>query len=412
MKIFSNIKWAIIVGSFCLWVLSVEHIARESEKEIIAAIDTFSVSSESGLIKPSLIEYKRSFLSSSFSMGLSSDHPSIDNTLGNIIVVGKVQHGPLMLVDKHLALKTAHIDFSLHGSQGQEIKKRPFSAQISVDYDLMRRLNLKLDALNLDISGIALATKESSMKYVFHPDDTFLGELELRIPELTLSDRENQAQIIDGRVLLSLSTAENETDSLRFLAKEASLNIFDVISENNVTLAAEVAFTDTDVVSIQTDMVVKDNVESSTKIKVDHLNLDSFKDTFLGFLNYRNLSDQIDWTLEDFAYSPDGQDRLYELLGRLDENSNEISNILAQQLLTPHKSRIQITQTGNTNFSADLGFLGVSNIDRQSPWYNSLAGTIQSNETLPEQSWFSQLKDYTIMTVSDITESDALVQSP
>lgn len=411
MKIFSKIKWAIFVGSICLWVLSVDHIARETEKEITASLDTFLDSADSGLIKPALIDYNRSFLSSTLTISLSSDHPGIDSMLKDIVVTGKVQHGPLIITDQHIMLKTAHVDFSLYDKINADINEEMFSAQMSVDYDLVRQVEVKLNSLNLDIAGIELVSKEAFMNYAFRPDDKFSGEFEFSIPELRLTDRENQVQMSEGKVLLSLSPAGNDVDSLRFMAKNASLDINDVINEENVTLTAEVAFTDKDVVSFQTDMLSKDNAESSTTITVDNLNLDGFKDTFVGFLNYHNLSDQIDWTLEDSAYSPDGQDRLYELLGRLDENGSEMTDILANRVLTPNISRIQITQKGKTNFSADLRFLGLSNTPRQSPWYNSLVGTIQSNEPIPQESWFSQFEDYTTLTVSDVSEVNGLVQT-
>lgn len=411
MKIFSNIKWAIIVGSVCLWVLSVDHIARETEKEITASVDTFLDSVESGLLKPTLVEYKRSFLSSTLSISLSSDHPSIDNLLDDIVVAGKVQHGPLIFTGQRLVLKTAHVDFSLYNRANVGSNEEMLSAQMVVDYDLMRQLEIKLNSLNLDIAGIELASKNSFMNYDFHPDDKFPDELEFSLPELTLTDRGNKAQISDGKVYLSLSSTGDEVDSLHFTAEDASLDIDHVINEENVTLAAKVAFTDKDVVSLQTDMVSKDDTQSSTNIKMDNLNLDSFKDTFVGFLNYRNLSEQIDWTLEDSAYSPDGQDRLYELLGRLDENGNDITDMLANRVLTPNVSKIQITQSGQTNLSADLTFVGLSNTNRKSPWYNSLAGTIQSDKSIPSESWFSQLEDYTSLAVTDISQANSLVQA-
>lgn len=412
MKIFSSIKWAIIVGSLCLWVLSVDHIARETEKEITASIDAFLHTNEHGLIKPSLVEYKRTILSSTFSIALSSDHPSIHHSLENVIVSGKVQHGPIILLDNGLAFKTAHVNFSIDKNiSSDSIDEKLVSAQMLVDYDLMRYVDITLKAFTLDISGIALASKEASMHYAFQPDDTFPDELELSLPELSFRDRENQAQLSDSRVLLSLSSANNGLDSLRFVAKDASFEINNIIDQDNVELAAEVAFTDKDVVSFQTDLTSKDNADVSTNIQIDHLNLNSFKDTFIGFLDYRNVSDQIDWTLEDFAYSPDGQDRLYELLGRLDEHGDEISDILANRMLTPHKSRLQVSQTGNDSFFADLRFLGISDSQSRSIWLNSLAGTIQSNNPFSKGSWLDLLEESTTLTVSKIGRTPTPIQT-
>ncbi|CAA6804052.1 MAG: Unknown protein [uncultured Thiotrichaceae bacterium] len=411
MNIFSKTTWAMIVGSVCLWGLSVDHIARATEKEITASLQDFSESTESGLIKPTLIEYKRSFLSSTLSVSLASDHPSIDSMLEDIVITGKVQHGPLIITDQKLVWKTTHLDFSLHNRVNVDINEEIVSAHMSVDYSLRRQVGIKLNSLNLDVAGIELASRDIFMNYDFQPDDKFPKELEFSLPDLTLSDGENQAQISDGKVSLALSSTRHERDSVRFMAKDASLDIMDVINKENIKFAVEVAFTDKDVVSFETDLVSKDNKKSSTKIKMDNLNLDSFKDTFVGFINYRNLSEQIDWTLEDSAYSPDGQDRLYELLSRLDENGNDITDMLANRVLTPNKSRIQITQYGNNNLSADLTFLGLSNIKRQSPWSNSLAGTIKYNKPFSADSWFNQLEDYTYQAVIESSQANNLAQA-
>lgn len=412
MKIFSNIKWAIMVGSICLWVLSVDHIAQRTEQIITASLENFSDSAGSRLIKAHLKEYHRSFRTSRFTVVLSSDHPSIHDMLQDIVIMGKVLHGPVVFADQKFLFKTAHIDFSFYNAMDSTINEKLLTAQMSVDYDLIRQLKITFNAMNLDVGGIELVSKAMSVNYDFHPEDELPDQWEFSLPELTVIDRDIRAEINGGKVTWALSSIQNELDSVRFIANPVDLDIKDIIDADDVGLAAELAFLDTDVVSLETDLVSNDNPKSTTTIKMDNLNLDSFKDAFVGFLNYRNLNEQIDWTLEDSAYSPDGQDRLYELLRRLDENGNEMTEMLANRLLTPNKSRIQISQTGDDNqLLADLTFVGLSKTKRESPWYNSLAGTIHSNKEISSESWFHQLEDYTSQTTNAFTQGDSLVKT-
>lgn len=412
MKIFSKIKWALIVGSICLWVLAVDHIAKETQKEITVSLSSFAQSAEGGLIRPILNTYDRSFLSSRFSVSLASDHPSVDSLLKDIVVTAKVQHGPLIISNQRLRLKTAHVALSFLDRENPASSTHMATAEMSIDYDLMRQIEVKLNSLNLDIAGIEIASKDAIMQYYFHPDDEFPEEIAFPLPRFRLNDSDVQADISNGEVLLSLSSTLRNLDSLRFTAGEASLDIRDVISVENAKIAAEIAFTDKDIVSVQTDLVSNDNSaeESTTNIKMDNLNLDSFKDTFLGFLNYRSLHEQIDWTLEDSAYSPDGQDRVYELLSRLDENTYEMTHVIANRLLTPNKSTVQITQTGQRNLVADLTFLGLSKVKRQSPWFNSFAGTLKTDKTIPAQSMLRLLNDYTSLVTTDTRQTQSIVK--
>ena len=346
---------AIMLWGFWGWF-----IADKSEKQLKAfIIDNFH-EAEFNSVDASLLHYKRTFFGATATIKISSKVDFIEEQLGDLFLKAKLLNGPVFYDNGQFFLGKAlwKISFDqsvsaekLSDSSQEKIRqlfksKSSFlSVLIGFDNSLTYRSHIKeLSSSSLQIKNIVSEGKTNT-KVLFQQlniqlkNISFLSEIGvIDIPQIDIKiDR--QVDSLGKHLRYSskpflVSYTHNKKKYLIFLKG------FFYNKNNKLSGLIDLKY------HIDGEPSVENNLDSGLSIELKDLSIKGYQYFLQTEAQIQNLTQQVLWTIEDNAETPEGQDHIWKLYDQIKSKHKLASEIVPQVVFADKASRL--------NFSLDL----------------------------------------------------------
>jgi hypothetical protein len=285
------------------WFAGAAYIGKQSEQLIRESISQTNTSKSSFYFE--LIEYKRSLLHASFKTRLHANDKKLDNALNQLVFHTDVKHGPLIFNshDLQLALITysSRLDKTGLDENMNELVERlfadkaPFIANMYVDYELNKHLQLDSNSFVYQVSDIVLKVSNGSLSTVVKSNNKKNSSIEFEMDNITFNDGKRSLESLDTKIVFNLfGDAQSQLTS---------------------------------------SMVMTDSTKyTNMSVNLDDLRLIALFDWLANYEDRFSIDQQIEWTLEDASQYQEGQDHLIALFNEQENKVLPDTDKLVSQL--------------------------------------------------------------------------------
>ncbi|MGV6808902.1 MAG: DUF945 family protein, partial [bacterium] len=362
------------------WLGATWLVGQKTEEQVRAYIERSNQLTE-GSVEQNLVSYEASsFMSATAITKFKTGIPDIDDLLSDANVITTIQHGPVIMGDEGMTFALSRWDSRLDvESLSDEARamlsdlfgeQNPFHVKTLLDYDQKARYTLTIPALNMQdetdefsIAGITV-TGESSL-------EEWKGPATLSIAKTYLKTEGLEASIptVKGDVDITGWIGSQMLGRAEMMAQGVKITSTDL---GDISFDAEIS-SNTDVKDKQlfgtTRLALTQLVEPSNTLKQASLdlNMSGFNtegiDEITALQNeLNNLQQQLMWNMEA-TESPEGQEKMMEIAGKIQQLSQQFFQTIFDKLLIAQKSQMDMTlnlsgDKGTTQFAADVVYTG------------------------------------------------------
>jgi len=342
-----------------LWGFWGWFVTKESEQQLRMFLqDNFNKVATNN-ISAELSSYKTNLIGADTSIKINSKVDFIQAKIDELSLKAKLLNGPVFYEDGNILFGKALWRISLDSSvlkrnPPDSEKNLPFlSVLIGFDNRLSYQSHLrKLSFPSLYIESIvttgtigqdALANRLAMTMN----DISFLTEFGVvNIPELDIDININKQKFLLQKHIsytikpFIITSKENETNNISLVSK----GNFSYIN-NKLSGLFELHYADT----------------SNTILSVEAYNLSvkAYQSFLQSEANILNLKQQVRWTLEEGAETPEGQDHLWKLYDQINNKRHSVSKIMTQKVFVDNNSRLKffLALSQNKPFLPDVLWL-------------------------------------------------------
>lgn len=362
------------------WLGATWFVGQKTEEQVRTYIDQSNQLTE-GSVEQNLVSYESdSFMGATAITNFKTGIPDIDDVLSDAKVITTIQHGPIIVTDEGVDLALSRWDSRLDVDSlndearamlsdlfGEQI---PFHVKTLLNYDQKAHYTLTIPALNMQdetdefsIAGITV-TGESSLKEWKGP-----ASLNIAATHLKTEGLEATIPAITGDVNITGQVGSQMLGTGKVMAQGVKITSTDL---GDISFDAEIS-SNTDVKDKQlfgtTRLALTQLVEPSKTLKQASLdlNMSGFNtegiDEITALQNeLNNLQQQLMWNMEA-TESPEGQEKMMEIAGKIQQLSQQFFQTIFDKLLIAKKSQVDMNLTlsgdkGTTQLAADVVYTG------------------------------------------------------
>jgi hypothetical protein len=372
-----------------LWAVVGWYFGSKTEQEFKGFLEESSQLAGKRLFRAELVSYKRTASGARASLDISSDYPLLNERLGELKLNVKLLNGPVFITHSGVSAGSSRwvlqvVDGSDAVKEYEELFPNSLpSAVVRVDFEEKAHYVAKLEtsfARSLITGIFDLETQDNRGAIALK--DFVLGERPNVISANNIQISYQHHKAITTRY--KPGTASLQIKSLRIQYKQLLKSlVLDVKVNSNISLNENAlsGFIKSDVRNV--------NTAASDDFPIETAELSLFfkglpADAFIAYSEANddldNLHQQAQWALEELGEVPEGQDQIWSLYDRIEESSNRLPKILAEQMHGDNKPLVQIKAV--THYQKSSSHLeGNINLNSENPkissWLSLLEGEAQ-----------------------------------
>ncbi len=337
-----------------IWGFAGWYLTKDARQQLSAFLQENFQNNALNSIDAELLSYKTTLVGAKASIKISSKVAFIDEQIGELFLNAKLFFGPVFIDDGKLRfgkllwkisldplLAAKQLSESSQTQIGEIFKsKQPFLSLL-IDFDKSLRYHSHIRALATAslradhiISDGVVSADSLQNKMQIHADNLSLVATTglLEIPTLTI-DLDINKQKQRQQKLIRYTTKPFKL-SLSGVSGAASKRIF--ISKGN--LAHINPF-----LSGKLQLITPQMKQLELMINLRDLSISGYQQFLQAEAQAFNLKQQIQWTLDENAETPEGQDHIWLLNDKIDQQRGQLTKIVAQKMLPNKTSLINLS---------------------------------------------------------------------
>lgn len=383
MKKFLGFLLVLIILGVAGWAGATWYVGQETEKYLKAYIEQ-SNSLSDGSIEQSLKSYENtSFRTAKAVTDFKTGIPAIDDVLQDAHLVLDIQHGPVVLRNKQLALGASYADLSLDLSgldtemqalvMGLFGDQKPFYGNVLINFDQQMDYDLSLSPINKqDDMGIFSIAGMNTTGNVLMPDFKGLAVIGIGKTYMKTPDMELTIPAITGDMNITGRAGSQLLGNSKFEAEGIKLTPANSPQDINFNLALESINDSKDGRLMGSGSLVLKDIQEPTGT-INRLQMDSDYSGFslAGFeevsalqAEINQLQKQLLWNM-DATQNPEGQDKMMELTGQIQALNEKLFGVFFEKVLISGESQFKTDlllsgDKGSTDLDLELQYVGAN----------------------------------------------------
>jgi hypothetical protein len=337
-----------------LWGVAGWYITKDAQQQLSAFLQENFQNNELNSIDAELLKYKTNLIGATASIKISSKIAFIDEQIGELFLKAKLYYGPVFIDDGKLRfgkvlwkisldplLAAKHISESSQSQIGEIFKSsQPFlSLLIKFDNTLRYHSHIRtlatasLRADHIISDGILSADSLQNQMQIHATNLSLVASTGLLdIPRLDLDLNISKQKFMQQKHI-SYSTKPFKL-SFSNMSGAATKRIF--ISDGNLAHINQF-------LSGKLQFKTQQTKELELGINLRDVSISGYQKLLQTEAQAFNLKQQIEWTLEENAETPEGQDHIWQLNNKIEQQRGQLTQIVAQKMLPKETSLINLS---------------------------------------------------------------------
>ena len=337
-----------------IWGLLGWYITKDARQQLIVFLQENVQNKTLNSIDAELLSYKTTLIGAKASIKISSKIAFIDEQIGELLLNAQLYYGPVFIDDGTLRfgkvlwkvsldpLRAAHSISESSQAIRNEIfqSNKPFLS-LFIDFDNTQRYHSHIRALttaslradHLISDGVVSA-------------DSLQNKMHIQAENLSLIASTNVLNIPTLEINLTLSQQKQRQQKLiRYTTKPFKLSFSETLGTTSQRL-----FTSNgslvhrkQLLSGKLQLKTQRAEELALRVDLRDLSVRGYQQFLEAEAQVFNLKQQIQWTLEENAETPEGQDHIWQLNDRIEQQRGQLTYIVAKKMLPKKTSLIHLS---------------------------------------------------------------------
>lgn len=355
-------------------------VGQKTEEQVRAYIEQSNQLTE-GSVEQNLVSYEAtSFMGAKAITQFKTGVPDIDDILSNAKLITDIQHGPMILGEDGLAFALSRWDSRLDlDSLDDESRamlselfgeQNPLQVKTLLGYDQKARYTLTVPALNVQDEGDAFSI--AGMTVIGEsPLDEWKGPATLNVAATHIKTEGLEATIpaitgdlnITGRIGSQMLGSSNvKAEGIKITSADLGDISFDAAIESNTDVKDKQLYGTTTLALNQLVEPTNTIKQASLAINAEGFNTEGIDELTALQNELNNLQQQLMWNM-DATESPEGQEKMMEIAGKIQQLSQQVFQTIFDKVLIAQKSQIDLKlnlsgDKGTTTLAADVVYAG------------------------------------------------------